>query len=642
MALGDRVRNVKRLGDVLIQHGSLSPESLNRAISLQKDQERDKRLGEILLKDGLVSKVDIGHALEQIQGIPYAECPPPEIEQSVLDLLPQTIAVRCCALPLEIKGRKLVVAMAEPQNLSYLDELRFSVGMPITPHFSFRDDILAAIDRFYAEEAPPETVVVEEEPDVFFGRDQETLDVEFIAEDIDDESSEAQRELRAVRKRTPAVRFLSDIMSSAVEKSASDIHIEPRAESTLVRIRVDGILRELMTMPSEYQASVVSRVKILANMDISERRVPQDGRFLMQLRGRRLDLRISTLPTHYGEKVVIRVLDPRSTLITLDQLGFSERLSECLKKILAMPQGMLLVTGPTGSGKSTTLYASLNLLRSPRNNIVTVEDPVEFMLEGVNQVQVHPKAGLTFATCLPSILRQDPDVIMVGEIRNGETAEIAMNASQTGHLVLSTLHTNDSIGAITRLLDLGVPSYLIAASVTGVLAQRLVRRLCVCRNEKPASAAYTEKLKRIGVANADQYKLEYEPVGCSVCESTGFKGRVGIYEMLSIEDAVRDAIHSQARSDTILAVARLLGFRTLQEDALEKVKAGLTSLDEIQRVVPWDTIKSSRCQSCSKEIPPAHGFCPHCGAGRPANPANAEEVLVGAGPPAKKRHGRHG
>jgi Type II secretory pathway, ATPase PulE/Tfp pilus assembly pathway, ATPase PilB len=502
VALGDRIRNVRRLGDVLIQHGSLSQESLNRAISLQKDQDRDKRLGEILLKDGLVSKVDIGQPWNKFREY-RTECPPPEIDQSVLDLLPETIAVRCCALPLEIKGRKLVVAMAEPQNLSYLDELRFSVGMPITPHFSFRDDILAAIDQFYAEEAPPEIVEVEEEPDVVFGRDQETLDVEFIAEDVDDESSEAQRELRAGRKRTPAVRFLSEIMSSAVEKSASDIHIEPRGDSTLVRIRVDGILRELMTMPSEHQASVVSRVKILANMDISERRVPQDGRFLMQLRGRRLDLRISTLPTHYGEKVVIRVLDPRSTLITLDQLGFSERLSECLKNILAMPQGMLLVTGPTGSGKSTTLYAALNLLRSPRNNIVTVEDPVEFMLDGVNQVQVHPKAGLTFATCLPSILRQDPDVIMVGEIRNGETAEIAMNASQTGHLVLSTLHTNDSIGAITRLLDLGVPSYLIAASVTGVLAQRLVRRLCVCRKEKPASAAYTQKLERIGVANAD-------------------------------------------------------------------------------------------------------------------------------------------
>jgi type II secretory ATPase GspE/PulE/Tfp pilus assembly ATPase PilB-like protein len=302
-----------------------------------------------------------------------------------------------------------------------------------------------------------------------------------------------------------------------------------------------------------------------------------------------------------------------------------------LKRILALPQGMLLVTGPTGSGKSTTLYGALNLLRSPRNNIVTVEDPVEFMLDGVNQVQVHPKAGLTFATCLPSILRQDPDVIMVGEIRNGETAEIAMNASQTGHLVLSTLHTNDSIGAVTRLLDLGVPSYLIAASVTGILAQRLVRRLCVCRSEKPASAAYSRKLEKIGVPDALSYRFEYDPVGCPVCEGTGFKGRVGIYEMLTIEGNVRDAIHLQARSDEVLSLARAVGFRSLQEDAMEKVKTGLTSLEEIQRVVPWDAVKPAHCPSCSKEISSDSVFCPSCGANRSdVDIKNASAVLAGA------------
>jgi type IV pilus assembly protein PilB len=627
----DRTRSSKRLGDVLVQRGSLSPELLNRAIGLQQDQEKDKRLGEILLKDGLVSKVEIGHALEQIQGIPYVECPPPSIDDSVLELVPQTIAIRCCALPLEIKGRKLVVVMAEPQNLAYLDELRFRVGMPILPRFSFREDILNAIDKFYGTGLPVDDAL-EEEAEAVFGRDDEVRkDVEFIAEDLDDELDEAQRELHAGRKRTPAVRYLSNIMCSAVEKFASDIHIEPRAGATLVRIRVDGVLRELMTMPSEFQSAVVSRIKILSNMDISERRVPQDGRFLMQHKGRRLDLRISTLPTHFGEKVVIRVLDPRSTLITLDQLGFSDRLAGRLKKILTLPQGMLLVTGPTGSGKSTTLYGALNLLRSPRNNIVTVEDPVEYMLEGVNQVQVHPKAGLTFASCLPSILRQDPDVIMIGEIRNGETAEIAMNASQTGHLVLSTLHTNDSIGAITRLLDLGVPAYLIAASITGVLAQRLVRRLCTCRKEKPASAAYSQKLARIGVANPEQYKFEYEPLGCSICDATGFKGRVGIYEMLAIEDSVRDAIHTQASSDTILAIARTCGFRTLQEDALEKLKEGLTSLDELQRLVPWDAIKALRCKSCSKEIPANAGFCPQCGMVQAnTSAADAGNVLANA------------
>jgi len=617
VAITEKSKNIKRLGDVLVQRGSLTQEALNRAISLQQEQEKDKRLGEILLKDGFVSKAEIGLALEQIQGIAYAECPPAVIDQSVLELVPHSIAIRCCSLPLEIKGRKLVVAMAEPQNLAFLDELRFRVGMPVSPRFSFKDDILEAIEKFYggsdlADEALAET---QEEVEAILGRDvEDSTDVEFIAADAEDDVSDAQKEARAgLRQKTPAVKFLSNIMKLAVERSASDIHIEPRGSSTIVRIRVDGILRELMTMPSEYQSAVVSRIKILSNMDISERRVPQDGRFMMQLRGRRLDLRISTLPTHHGEKVVMRVLDPKSTLITLDQLGFSPRLAAKLKAILAMPQGMLLVTGPTGSGKSTTLYGGLNLLRSPRNNIVTVEDPVEFMLEGVNQVQVHPKAGLTFATCLPSILRQDPDIIMVGEIRNGETAEIAMNASQTGHLVLSTLHTNDSIGAVTRLLDLGVPSYLIAASVTGVLAQRLVRRLCVCRKEKRASAEYTRKLENIGVPDAGSYEFEYEAAGCAVCDNTGFKGRVGIYEMLPIEGSVRDAVHTGQRSDVILSLARAVGFRSLQEDALEKVKCGLTSLEEVQRVVPWDSVKPQLCQSCAKEITPNFEYCPFCG-----------------------------
>jgi type IV pilus assembly protein PilB len=604
---------------------------LNQAIESQKQQEKDMRLGEILLKDQLVSKSEIGSALEQIQGVAYAECPPASVDQTVLSMLPQSIAVRCCAMPLEIKGSKLVVAMAEPQNLALLDELRFRVGMPITPRFSFRDDILESIERFYGGTPADYSQDSDESLSTSFGRDEEAMEeVEFIATDDDDEVSEVQKELRAGRQRTPAVRYLTNIMIEAVEKGASDIHVEPRGVSTIVRIRVDGILRELMTMPAEHHASLVSRIKILANMDISERRIPQDGRFMMQHRSRRLDLRISTLPMHYGEKVVIRVLDPRSTTMTLDQLGFSDRLSSNLKRILSLPQGMLLVTGPTGSGKSTTLYASLNLMRSPKNNIVTVEDPVEFILDGVNQVQVQVKAGLTFASCLPSILRQDPDVIMVGEIRNGETAEIAMNASQTGHLVLSTLHTNDSVAAVTRLVDLGVPAYLIAASVTGILAQRLVRRLCVCRSEMPASAEYTRRLEKLGVPHAKNYKFEYTPKGCPVCENTGYKGRVGIYELLLTEGAVREAIHMSSRSDEILGLARAAGFRSLQEDSLEKVQEGKTTLEEIQRVVPWDGVKSQICQSCKKEIQSSSLYCSFCGVKRPGEKsAKRSEAPVG-------------
>jgi type IV pilus assembly protein PilB len=307
-----------------------------------------------------------------------------------------------------------------------------------------------------------------------------------------------------------------------------------------------------------------------------------------------MDMRISTLPTHFGEKVVIRILDPKSTLITLDQLGFSEQRRDQLNEILDRPQGMLLVTGPTGSGKSTTLYAALNVLRSPDINIVTVENPVEFMLDGVNQVQVHSKVGLTFASCLSSILRQDPDVIMVGEIRNVETAEMAMNASQTGHLVLSTLHTNDSVGAVTRLLDLGIPAYLIAESVSAIIAQRLARRFCPCRRQVPATPSYIKNLQRLGVRNIEAFKFEYQIAGCSQCDNMGYKGRVGIYEMLAIKDAVRDAVHSEAKTQDILELARQAGFQTMQEDALEKLKAGVTSLDEIKRVVPWAAANSQK------------------------------------------------
>ena len=612
----EQVKKGYRLGDVLVERGSLSVKDLRRAIQMQKDQEKNMRMGEILLQNHLVSKTEVGLAMEQLQNIPYAECPPPSVDPAVLELVPQSTAMRCCALPLEVTDRKLIIAMAEPQNLAFLDELRFSVGMTISPRFSFRDDILSGIKQFYGDIESKDSVqdLVATEAGSLDLDDDATKDIEFIVWDADVEGSEAKEELHAGRIRpTAAVRFLSAIINAAVQKSASDIHIEPRADFTVIRARVDGILRELMTMPSEHHASLVSRIKILCNMDISERRLPQDGRFMIQHRGRRLDMRSSSLPTHFGEKVVMRVLDPNSSLITLDQLGFSEGLGNQLREILARPQGMLLVTGPTGSGKSTTLYGSLNVVRSPNVNIVTVEDPVEFMLDGVNQVQVHSKVGLTFATCLPSILRQDPDVIMVGEIRNVETAEIVMHASQTGHLVLSTLHTNDSIGAITRLLDLGVPSYLIAESVTAIVAQRLARRFCSCRRKVHASPDYIRKLQKLGAPNTDTFQFEYQSVGCSLCDNIGYKGRVGIYEMLAIKDAVRDAIHDNARTQDILRLARKAGFQTMQEDALEKLKTGLTSLDELQRVVPWDMFNSSRCPSCSTRISANESHCSSCG-----------------------------
>ena len=345
---------------------------------------------------------------------------------------------------------------------------------------------------------------------------------------------------------------------------------------------------------------MASRVKILSDMDISERRAPQDGRFIVRIANRRVDLRVSTLPTQYGEKVVMRLLESDAPLKNFEALGFPQQLSEHLKRLLELPQGMILVTGPTGSGKSTTLYGSLNYVRKPSINIVTVEDPVEYVVPGLNQVQVNTKAGLTFATSLRSILRQDPDVIMVGEIRDAETAEIAMKAAQTGHLVLSTLHTNDSVGAVTRLRDIGVPGYQIAAALTSIVAQRVVRRLCVCRRKIPATPEFVSQVMRAGAAAPPE--TQTIPTGCDDCDLTGYKGRIGIYEMLVLTPGVRDAVREGGRNDEIRSLARRGGMKFMHECALDRVAEGTTTLEEVQRVVPMDFRASANCAACGWEL----------------------------------------
>ena len=610
----------KRIGDVLLESGKIGEADLNRALATQ--QEKNLRLGEALLQSVRISKDDVAAAIEQVQGFEFVECPPRKIEASTLALIPRAVAVRCCALPLEIRDGSLLVAMADPQNLTLQDELKFCGGMAIFPRFSFREDILAGIQKFYDDEEPP-TSAAESKTSDGKKRPKEQLDVtlaasglsladlEFISASTREENREALKELQAgMHQRTLAVRFVSMILAKAAERSASDVHIEPRVGNAVVRLRIDGILRELLSLPSAHQASVISRIKILADMDITERRLPQDGRFLLVYRGQRLDVRVSTLPTHLGEKIVMRILDPRSTLITFEQLGFSELQADTVKRLLLNPQGMVIVTGPTGSGKSTTLYAALNLVHSPERNIITVEDPVEYMLDGVNQVQIHPEAGLTFATCLPSILRQDPDIIMVGEIRDAETAEIALRASQTGHLVLSTLHTNDSVSAITRLMDLGVPRYLIGA-LNGVISQRLVRKLCGCRKVAPASRAYQESLAALGLQQRPDEM--YQPVGCAVCENSGYKGRVGVYEILPIDKLVRDAVQADAHPEELRTLVRNCGLLTMQDDAVEKVRVGKTTLEEVRRVLPTYSTSSSRCSDCGREFLSSFQHCPFCG-----------------------------
>ena len=433
--------------------------------------------------------------------------------------------------------------------MAVINELRFISGSDISPRLAFRTEIQAAIARNYGQEKAPVPDRAAS-PSVSEVSAEKSEQMEFISTSSRQANREAIQEVQAElnQQKTPAVRRVSEIIQKAMEKRASDIHIEPQATATVVRIRVDGVLRELESVPLTLQNSLVSRIKILSDMDIAERRAPQDGRFMVAVGGRRVDMRVSSLPTQFGEKVVMRLLEASAPLLSFADLGFPEDIVERMSQLLAEPQGMLLVTGPTGSGKSSTLYSCLNVLRKPAVNIVTIEDPVEYALPGINQVHVNTRAGVTFASTLRSILRQDPNVIMIGEIRDVETAEIAMKAAQTGHFVLSTLHTNDSISSVVRLLDLGIQSYMIASSLTGILAQRLVRRLCSCHTYELVTPEYASRLKLAGSTQIPD-KVAW-PAGCDLCDRSGYRGRVGVYELLVIDDSMffRQLVRSAWRS----------------------------------------------------------------------------------------------
>ena len=611
----------KRLGEILRERNHVSVENLDKAI--QDQQGKLVHLGELLLQRGAVSKSDLVSALLEVSRIPYFDCHSVEVDAATLQLISATMARSCCALPLETVGNKLVVVMAEPQNLRFLDELRFKSGMQISPRLGFRSEVEAALAINYASAeseaaasvataAAAASTVVSVKEIVLSAADAE---MEFISSSSQERNVEAMREMQSEllqkSRTTPAVMLVASMIKAAAERRASDIHIEPHSDDTAIRFRVDGMLREYQRIPKVLQNSVASRIKILSDMDIAERRAPQDGRFLVKIGGRRIDLRVSTLPTQYGEKVVMRLLEGDAPLQDLAKLGFPQWIEERLRPMLRLPQGMILVTGPTGSGKSTTLYSSLLLIRRPSINIITVEDPVEYAVAGLNQVQVNTKAGLTFASCLRSILRQDPNVIMIGEIRDKETAEIALKAAQTGHLVLSTLHTNDSVSAVTRLLDLGVPGFQIATSLTAIIAQRLIRRLCICSKSMPTTPEYASQLVLAGIQ--DPPPFHNAPNGCDICDLTGFKGRIGIYEMLAVDESIRAAIREGGNSDEIRTLARQSGMKLMQEYALEHVRDGLTTLEEVQRVVPFAPVNTISCVSCGRELSAAFLFCPHCG-----------------------------
>ena len=615
----------KRLGEVLCERGHVSDADLKATLQEQQSQSRLVHLGELLLQRGLVSKNDLTSALMEVSQVPYFDCTTADIAPKILQLIPAAMARRCHVLPVGVDGAELVVAMAEPQNLQIIDELRFKTGKAIAPRMSFRSEIDAALARNYG--SPDDTISDaarhnDSRPD---GRD-----IEFISSTEQLRNVEAMREMQAElnqkSRTTPAVLLVASMIKAAAAKRASDIHVEPQSADMAIRFRVDGLLREYQRVPRHLQNTVASRIKILSDMDISERRAPQDGRFLVRIGDQRLDLRVSTLPTQYGEKVVMRLLNSDAPQSTFKSLGIPPWIEERLKRMLVLPQGMVLVTGPTGSGKSTTLCSALTFVRKPSINIVTVEDPIEYVVPGLNQMQVNTKAGVTFGTSLRSILRQDPNVIMVGEIRDKDTAEIALKAAQTGHLVLSTLHTNDSVSAVTRLLDLGIPAFQIATSITGIIAQRLIRKLCPCRKVVPASQEFKRQLVLAGAS--EPAVMQHLPNGCEACDLTGYKGRVGVYEMLLFDDGIRAAIRDGKDSDEIRMIARRNGMKLMSEYAVEQAGAGITTMEEVERVVPVERIATPTCFTCQRNLDGNFLFCPYCGA-QTTNEAGAKPSQYG-------------
>lgn len=502
----------------------------------------------------VTSNVLLPKLAEQV-GIPFIDLDEININGNAIAAIPEEICRKYTVIPINFEDNKLVMAMTSPDNIMVIDDLQLFTGHEINPVIATKEDIERAIGRYHQM---AETVI-----------DDSVIDEELST-------------ITGVTEEAPIVKLVNVILSQGVEERASDVHIEPQEKDMRVRYRIDGVLHEVMRSPKKVQSSIISRLKIMSNMDIAETRKPQDGRASLSIKGRGVDFRVSTLPTVYGERVVLRVLEKDKILLKLDDLGFLPNSLERFKKAIARPHGSTLVTGPTGSGKSTTLYATLNVLNTEGQHIITIEDPVEYRLPGINQVQINPKAGLTFARGLRSMLRSSPDIVMVGEIRDKETAQIAVEAALTGHLVLSTLHTNDAPGAISRLTEMGVAPFLISSAVVCVQAQRLARRLCPdCKEEYSPEQ---EALQRIGIKTDEKNKF-YRPVGCGKCNNTGYRGRVGLYEIMLISETIERMIIDRATADEIKRTAIEEGMLTLNQDGFEKVKMGLTSIEEIMRVV---------------------------------------------------------
>jgi len=557
----------KPLGRILLDKGFIKPEQLQRALEEQRKGDGKKLLGELLLDLRFATEEQITESLAESFGIPFARITPKLVDPKVVSLLELSFLEKHQILPLFCVENVLTVAVPEPTNLFLVEELERVSGREIQLVAATAHDIRATLQTYLPNDQVfvIDEIIEEVKPEDF-------ALVEHKVEDIAD--------LQAAASDSPVVKLVNYCIYNAVKEGASDIHIEPDEGSMRVRFRIDGHLHERLRPPHMMHAAVSSRIKIMAGLDIAERRLPQDGGIHVVMDKRPVDLRVSTMPGRAGEKVVIRVIDNEKATVNLERLGFGYETLKAFRKLINQPNGIVLVTGPTGSGKSTTLYASLTEINSEDTNICTVEDPVEFKLPGVNQFQVNEKANFTFSSALRALLRQDPDVIMVGEIRDIETAKLATQAALTGHMVFSTLHTNDAVGAVTRLNNLGVEPYLVGATLSGVIAQRLVRKLCShCKQSYEPSPSEKRQVERVGGTVDTLFKSK----GCPKCRGTGFSGRIGIYELFVPDEACFEKIVSNSSLGELRALARQNGMTSLRQDGLEKVKAGVTTIDEILR-----------------------------------------------------------
>ncbi|RKP57214.1 type II secretion system protein GspE [Cohnella endophytica] len=544
----------KRLGDLLVDSGIISDEDLQRALVEQRQTKQ--KLGDLLINQGYITEQQLIEVLEFQLGIPHVSLFKYQIDPSVAQIIPESLAKRFMAIPIKKEGSKLLVAMADPLDYFAIEEMRMTTGFRIEPAISSKEELQRAIARHYGL--------------------QDTMSQMLVEMPTQDEI----RETEIMNEDAPIVRLVNQMIQQAVQLKVSDIHVDPGENSVAIRYRLDGVLRTERQIPKGMQGFITARLKIMARLNIAERRLPQDGRMTLQFDLKTVDVRVSSLPTIHGEKIVLRLLDLSTGVKSIESLGFSARNDESFRSMIEKPYGILLITGPTGSGKTTTLYSALSHLNQDHVNIVTVEDPVEYQLDGINQVHVNPSIGLSFASGLRSILRQDPNIVMVGEVRDSETAEIAIRASLTGHLVLTTLHTNDSVSSITRLRDMGIEPYLIASSLLGIVAQRLVRRICPdCKTVyKP-----TEQERIMLESRGLKVEALHRGSGCGSCNKTGYRGRVAIHEVLVINDSLRTLINANGTIEQLREAARGQGMIQLMDDGLAKVTQGITTVQEVLR-----------------------------------------------------------